>query len=465
MAGSKLEYYLEKMPKDQLKTFRLMLSRQRSQRDQILAKLCELTLKTNLGWESIYTRLYPGEPYSEKQIRNLRSALLERLIDFVTSKSWQKSTERDLLWIQSLREWGAIKYAPGILKKVRNKIDLEPESADHHELRSRFAAEVLHQELSTLGRKTQAYLPLMERQEEAFVAQVLKTALGFREIKAVSGKDPQAPPVMLWPAIQTALEQGAWSGSRVIQLYAAAIRLSIHPSEDHLNQFVPQLIDGASRLAPSEVGNLYTIALNYCVRIWRQGSEVILHTLFQLNKTMVELGIFLGEEGIPPWHFKVIVNCAVQVRETSWARGFIDQYGHQLPAQGREPFLAFCRGLVDFYGEDYRGSESWMNQALIDNQDPFLRLDARTYLLRIFYETEDDIGMESMVHTFRVQLQRYKDLPPQRLTQYKEFVLLYRRLMGLKPNSDQHKNSLLAQVGQFPNISARKWFLDKLKEK
>ena len=465
MAGSKLEYYLGNMPKEQLKAFRLMLSRQNAQRDQVLAKLCDLILKTKLGPEGIYHRLYPGEEFAEKQIRNLRSALLERLIDFVTSSNLKSSIDRDLYWIRALQDWGVTKYSPSLLKKVDQKIGKQPEGADRYVHQSHLGMEKLHYELSTIGRRTEYYDQLLSHQEEAFVAQTLKIVLGFREKQAISGQAVEAPPLFLWLPILDAWNNGAWSDSISIQLYFAAIQLSTSPSEANLNHLVPNLISQAHLLSSSEVINLYTVAMNHCIRLWRKGIDSALLPLFNLNKKMVELEIFISNDEISPWHFKVMVNTAVQARELNWAKDFIDQYGNYLPSIGRTEFLAYCEGLIAFYAGEFTTSETWMNRALQDSNDPFLRLDARTYLLRIFYETEDDIGMESTVNTFRVQLQRYKDLPAARLGQYKEFVRLYRRLLVLKPNSETHKQSLLEQVNRFPNISARKWFLAKLEGK
>lgn len=464
MSESKLEYYLRIIPGDQLKTFKSQLTESRKTRDQVLYEILDLILNHETDGRTIYAKIYPDKPFSEKQIRNLRSELLNRLILHITQNTFNPTIERDLFWLKIMNDMGAIKYAEGAFKKIEKKISSLPLSVDQLRLTGQLGTEILHYELSTKGRNTNFYETLLAQQEDAFVAQTLRSALGYREKNLLTYGTASPPPTQLWKGILTNLENGAWSDVKIIQLYYSAYQLSLYSNPEYLHRFVPELIDHTECLSDNETGNLYTIALNHCVRIWRTGNEDILEDLFHLNEKMLEIKLFLSGDVIPPWHFKVIVKCAIHLGKLKWADAFIVNYGSLLPNQGQDAFLAYCQGLVSFYGSRFKESEKWMHESLARNADPFLALDARTYLLRIYYETKDDIGMESMTNSFRLLLRRYKALPPIRLKAYADFVRLYRRLISLEPGNKTQKLALQKEVLTFPNISARKWFQLKLEQ-
>ncbi len=462
MTESKLEYYLGVIPAEQVKVFKAQLAESGKLRDQILFELLNLVLNQVADQKVIYETIYPGKPFSEKQIRNLRSELLHRLISFITHSYFDASQEKDILWLRIMNDLGAVKYAEGGLKKVEKKVKAQPLSIDQIQCLSQIELEKFRYEWTTKGRKSNYYGQLMQIREEVFVVQSLQMALGHRERYLLTGEEQYTPPIsLLGPILQT-LEQGGWQNSTLIQLYYSAYLLSYYGDQQQLKSFVDQLISNAPQIDNLEILNLYTIAQNHCVRIWKTGEEAIYQVLFELNEAMIELEVFLTSNGITPGQFRVIIACALQLGKLNWANRFIDQFGPYTPVANRAPFLSFCQGLVSFHAGSFKESETLMNYALDLNKDPFLGLDVRSYLLRIYYETEDHTGMESMVNSYRLHLRRYKDLPANRLTTYKEFVRLFRRLMTLKPDAEKQHQALKEEVINFSHLSSRKWFLSKL---
>lgn len=117
----------------------------------------------------------------------------------------------------------------------------------------------------------------------------------------------------------------------------------------------------------------------------------------------------------------------------------------------------FATGIIAYHAGNLLRSEAAFHKALKDFEDVFYGLDARSYLLRIFWETKNLIGLDSMLDSYRMFLKRTRDIAPARKAIHNQFIRLMRRLAHTSPHDHDALVRLLAEVQASPQISAVQW--------
>lgn len=435
-------------------------------RDENLLNLMDLLVAGSGDSESIYRELYPGKDYSEKQIRNLRSELFLRLLDFLVVEEFLQSGDRALYLARMLNRMQASRFFPGLMDRYVEDISREPLGLEQADLYNRLRMEYLVHQAGVEGRKGREMEHLRSRTETAWVARML-----YLEIAAIEsqirypGKD--APNrVVLWPEILKALKDGAWGDSLLVQIYYALYLLVVFPENpDNWVRTRKLLTAQGAEMPHSEAEQMYTIALNHCIRRRNLGDESQLPEIFHLYQEMLDRQVLNMRSQIGVWHFKSVVTCATRLGHFEWTAGFIDRYQSDLPQNFQENLVNFCRGILDFSQGNFQAAETRMNVVLDQYVDPFFGLDARSYLLRIYYELGNVTGMDALINSFRLFLRRHKHLSGDRLSNYKEFIRFFRRFVTLPPGKTARSQKLLKEIRESPHQAGKDWFIKKLESR
>lgn len=443
--------------------FRLGFENSTKSKDQVLGKLLTLIHKGKRDNEFLYGKLYPGRPFSEKQMRNLRSELFKRLTDFLAHHLFENSPEKTLFVARSLNQIHAIQHFPAIVEKYKRQLGSQRWGLEQGDLDNRLRLEFLQYHLAKEGRKGLPVGELMEGTEEAFVARTLYQALAFHEAKRLHEGETPGPPIVLWEGILAKLEAGAWAESILVQLYFALYKVVVAPEDkDSYGHAKSLLTKHGHQCSTAEAEQMYTVALNRCVQMRNRGDFSMVHEIFHLYEEMLNRSILVSSDGMDVWHFKSIVTTAIWLGKFEWAREFMEEYQGQLAEQFREILLNYCQGLLAFHERDFEEAEQKMNRVLEDYNDPFMGLDARSCLIRIHYETGNMRGMEALLNSFRMFLRRHQHLSEKRLGNYREFTRFFRRFIALGPDKSQKAVKLRQEILASPHRASREWLLSKL---
>lgn len=465
MPSSKLEYFIEHVSQWEKDEFRGQLANSRRKRDEVLLQVWDVLQEADLTHEELYAVLYPGKAFSDKQIRNLRSELFRKLTDFLAYRLFLDSSEMTLFVARAMNQLHATRHFPALLDKYLKQEADKSLSLDQADFNNRLRAEILLYQAKVEGRKNFEMNELLVGTETAFVARVVYQAVVYHSAHKMFPELDEVPPIRLWPAIVKQLEEGAWADSQLVQIYYSLYQMVTAPELHHRYVKVKETLTEFSReLVKREAKEIYTNVLNHCIRQLNQGEQAYRAEVFHLYKEMLERDILIQEDGIEPWHFKSVVTAAILTHNYNWARNFMEEYSDQLPPGYDETIGTYLKGRLAFAERRFEKAESYMHRVLSASKDPFVVLDARSYLLRIYYENQDDRALESLLTSFRIFLRRHKHLRPQRLKNYQEFIRFFRRLVSLPPDKPKRAEKLKAEIEQSEYHAGRDWFLDKLGE-
>lgn len=462
MKERKLEYFLQIMDKSDIESLLEELGNSSRKRFRVLGRLLALIIDGMRDNQQIYARLYPQKAYSEKQIRNLRSALFQNLTDFLASQELNLSLKKDLLLPRSLNRIGATKYFPSLMKKLESQGQQAPLSVEHMQYLADLKFESLKYQNSFRGNRHYDLPEVIDRYEEAFAARTLYLALANHSYRNRLS-DKKARQSVLLPAVIRQIEQGAFAGSLLVQVYYSLYLLKEHPENPiYYEQVKSALSQKGLLITKEDLKEIYLIALNHTIMAVNQGQSQYLHETFHLYVEMLGRDLIIENGRMGPWQFKSLVTISLRLGHFQWTKDFIQEYARYLTDHFSKNCLSYCNGLLAFYLSDFSQAEIHMNQVLQGIDDPFFGMDARSYLLRIYYETSDEMGMDAMCTSFRLFLRRHRKVGESRLQNYLEFIRFFRRLMSLGPGDEHRAQVLYDEILNTPYNASREWLIEKL---
>ena len=185
-------------------------------------------------------------------------------------------------------------------------------------------------------------------------------------------------------------------------------------------------------LPPDELQIVYNSLQNFCIRQINLGQTEFLRKLFEIFQSQLEKELLLVNNYLPEWHYKNIVTTALRLDEHEWVSQFIHKYQLKLRPEVREN--AFSYNLASYYY--YLGQyDDVLNLLLkVEYTDVRYGLDAKSLLLRTYYDTDEEGAFFPLADAFRQFLKRNKDMTEFQKKGYYNLLKFAKKAFRLKMN-------------------------------
>jgi hypothetical protein len=241
--------------------------------------------------------------------------------------------------------------------------------------------------------------------------------------------------------------------------------------EEHYHTLRDLLRKHESVVTKEELRDMYKYVLNYCIKKINLGNISWQGELFDIYKTTLENGVLLTEtrlNGAAGRHFlshrdfKNIVTISLRLRELKWAEAFIPKYIPELQPAERENARMYNTANLLFHKNDFSGALRLLQQ--VDFSDIFYDLDARSIVLKTWFELDEDDSFEYHATAFRTFLKRNKSVSDYQRTIYENLIVYTARLMKAGTKQKQIEK-IREEVMDKKNIADLRWFLSKIEER
>ncbi len=249
-----------------------------------------------------------------------------------------------------------------------------------------------------------------------------------------------------------------------LQAYRTIALTFLEPDEEkHFNDLKTFIRTGDQLFPFAELQSFYVFAVNYCIRKINLGDADYLHRLFDLYQYALKANFLLDDQGaLSQWDFKNIVTTALRVKQHQWTRQFLEEYKNTLPAEDRQNAYTFNLARYHFAVKDYNSVLSLLQQ--VEYNDIFYQLDAKTTLLKTYYEKGEALPVHSLKDSFRVLLQRKKLISEQQKQNYLNLLKFTIRLHKADVRNKKAMQQLSDEINATPNIADKSWLVEKLNE-
>ncbi len=241
--------------------------------------------------------------------------------------------------------------------------------------------------------------------------------------------------------------------------------LTLYEEENVVHYYnLRRLLDTYATIMPQkEAIELFDVALHYCTGKINKGDRTFLQEYFDVFNEAIQKGVFLQNGELATWRFNNLMASALGLGKLEWAEWFLAHFKDYLPADSRENTYAF--NLARVYRFQKRYDEVLDLLQNVEYEDIGVNLISKMMLLLTHYERKDHEVLNSFIESFRVFLNRHKNIPPQRRLNYLNLLKYTRRLTRLNIGDKGAITKLKEEIiREKANIVNHEWLLEKLGE-
>lgn len=468
---SKLMYYMASMDEADRNQFRDYLHSPVFNKKEEPRLLYSFILQHCLGSsvaeiadEAAIQVVWPGGNGNSPRLQKLKTALMNLYFSFLEFQHWERSPILSKVGLlHRLNDIHDESYFEHYYRNLKKEIPQLP----YQDLNSLTAnleleMEMIRHQLAHGGRSKENHLDLARKAMERVVqGKVLEFAFLIANQRQIVGA--QMPEWI--QSYMANLQFHQLEGEPLLEIYFL-LYLTLDP-ETNLAQFIllkEKVLAFAPKCSLLVADNLFTGTLNNFSRFSQRTGFNLLEPIFELYQSMVETLQRKGAQRLNRPHFKNIVLIGARLGQFEWVKQFISEASKWLEGEAIETTLDYNKGVLHFYQKEYSMAKRFLNKAIGDANEVFYEYDGRLYLLMCLYETGDSLGMESLVHSFRMLLGRSGRISEKHKRNYLGFVRLFRKMLGIPLNDQFRLQQLKAEIERLTNSAAKSWLLEKVEQ-
>jgi tetratricopeptide (TPR) repeat protein len=466
---SKLIYLLSALPSEELDYFRDYLHspifNDKEEPRRLYAYIVRHCLKRpsrEIDDAKATAAIWPGKEVDTTRLNKVKNGLMNLLAAFWEFQHWQRSPASGRAnLLHRLNDLGDESYFDQYYRKIKADLerlpglDLEVLQVRHELEFARLQHEHAHDRRST-DNNLAATRAAMEKLVHGHVLKIAVLIANQQQI--VGAEMPQ------WIAIHVAnLTLPEVVEEPLLEIYFHLYH-TMAPSATlpQMRRLKDLLVTHAASLSHHEAFDIHTGTINNFSRFGQRTKADVLEDVFALYQSLIESVVRPLGRGLNRSHFKNIVMLGARLGKFDWVEAFLKEGVAWLEAEEHAATTDYNQGVLYFYNRQYVKAERFLNRILADAKDVFYAYDARLYLLMCFYETNDTVGMESLVHSFRMLLERNDRISEQHKNNYLAFIRVFRKALGTPPNDQLRMEQLRTEVEQLTLNVGRVWLLEKI---
>jgi hypothetical protein len=426
----------------------------------------EINSPSPIDWtkERIWQTLLPELPFDDTRLRKYQSDLLKLIEQFLIQQEFEADAFMEQTYLlRSIKKKKLKKLHNSTLKTVKET----PEKLIHRDgnfYLGQFLVETSYDQLISdfEERKTEkTNLEEMSKLLDYFyIGEKLKIYCEVLSRKKFAKHEYE---ISLIDEVLKFAEMDDFQSIPFISIYFQIFKMYVEPNEVHHYYKFQELLSDSSHFFPkSQEKIFYDFAQNYCINQLNQGNSSFLKELFSVYKNIISKGFFSIEGRMESLEFRNIVVVGLRMREYEWTENFIKEYIQLLPVEIRENTLSFNLSQLYFYQKKYPNVIRILQE--VEYNDYITNLNAKTTLLMTYYEVDEIDPLFNLLESFRVYLNRNKEIPSARKTNYKNLIKYTKKLISLPPSDSKMLNALKQEVLSTKNIPSRDWLLEKIDE-
>ncbi len=359
--------------------------------------------------KAVFQQVFPDQPYNDKQLRYLLSALNKKIEMFVAyEKIAQQPHQLMLALLQSLSERGLDKAYKQINLSISKELsDMKSQNSDFFLAQLQWSEiQERHFQRQRLRKFDLSLQHFADDLDKFYFLHRLKITCGMLDRQAIFQSDYQLNISEEWIRH---IEQQHCFHEPLIEAYYIIFRALLQQEEEHyFIQLKAFLKEHSPAIAKKECKDIYLFAINYCARKIREGKGNYTEEALQLYRSGIETGLLIDEHGLSPWAFTNVVKLALRLQYYNWIESFIYTYAPSLPEAFRKNAVHYNLAELYYYTRHFEQAQQHLNEVAFSDLNYYL--GTRILLAKIFYETDEKEALLSLLSSFTIFLKRNKEL-------------------------------------------------------
>lgn len=431
-----------------------------NQREDLIL-LFEYVLKTDTPQkEQAWEAMYPSPiPYSEKNMRLLMSYLHRLLEQYLAIKfSTKNELDNRLNLTLAYQERGMNEAFEKSVKRLEKNIGKQSLRNSHiHEIRQRLQWEIYQNDTAKNPTDASPLKKLAERVDTQYISQRLRVlCMEVAQGHVYSSENQSDRELQI---IQLA-EVEKWKDEPAIAYYLSCYRMLRQPEvEAHFQDFKSLLVESNGQFTADEIRELFTHAVNFCIRRINRGEEKYSHEALELYQSALESGYLTEGRELTRFTYHNIVAAGLQTGALDWVEHFLHEHKKSLARRYRESSFSFNLARLEYTRRNHDAVLELLQKA--NYRDPLLNLAAKTLLLKTYHDLDEYDLLQSHLDAMRNYIRRKRVIGYHR-TNYSNIIKYSERLLRVNFSDKKEVENLKETMINEKVLTERKWLLGRL---
>lgn len=254
-----------------------------------------------------------------------------------------------------------------------------------------------------------------------------------------------------------------------IQIYLNLVELGQAITREKYHEFVSSLKESVGLTSQAEAANFVQHAINHCIQKMNTGSDYLAE-LFEIMQFQVEENLLVVDGFVHDRSYKNIVEVAIRMKEYEWAHQFMDSHIEYVPTEDRS--MIYNYNVANLHAAKGEYKAALRNLTFLNFKNVFYQVSCKLLLIKIYFETNDTISVESSVNNFKSYLKREKSLSVLQKDMYNNFLKNVLALTRIQDKEKQYqKEELIAKaiklkesMNEEKHLADKRWLLAQLEK-
>jgi len=417
-----------------------------------------------LAKENIWKKIYGKKDFDYVRFRKLNSELLKLIEKFLAQQIYEENPIRQAVHLmEAVGQKKLSKLHNGTIKTARRLSEKQIYKPANYYF-YQYEIEKNYYELTDFETKRTAKSNI---EEVAMNLDYFYFSEKLRIYNSILSRQKQGSheyKISMIDEVMSNIEKNTYEGIPSIEIYYLICLISKDfENEENYFKLKQNIFKYIEQFPKTEAILIGKYLLNYSIFRINKGYPEFVREYFESYKELLEKEmIFEEREGLSPWEFKNIVLVGLRLGEFRWVGEFIDIYSEKIPETYRENAVTYNTAQLYFYQKNYDKVIRLLNQ--VEYEDLAYNLDSKLMLIAVYYETDEIEPLYSLFESFRVYLNRKKDIPIEKKRRYLNLIKYTKKLTKIMPGNKKEIEKLKTEITETQGIINLKWLKEKIAE-
>ena len=465
MNNTEIWHYLRSLDSKELRKLRLWLQSPIFNKREEVIRLFDFLEKNlnrksarDLSKKSAWQAAFPDQVFNEKKLHYTVHYLLQLTQKFLAYREMENDPGREQLYLcKALKKKQLNNYFESEMRTLDGLHERNPHNdAEFQFARFQFHAEQ-HDHLIRHSRSAELPLqPMLDKLGDFFMATLLRYACSALARTTVANQHFH---LKLLPEVLRILEgnpPNPTTSPAVAAYYRCYLLLDGSGGDEDFYELKNFLTERWREFPLSEMRGLWLAPINYGIRRLNSGEKTFIRATFELYREGLDKGILPGEGHLTEFTYKNIARLGLGLEEYQWTERFLHSAKRHLSPRNRENHFCYNLAFYHFHLKNY--DEAMQLLTSVEMDDVFLLLDARSMLLRIYFEKGYTDALESLLESFQTFVKRQAHLGYQK-DNYLNLIRFTRQLLRLPLGDKMGREKIKAAIERTAALAEKEWLL------
>ncbi len=414
-----------------------------------------------LNKEMAFQAIFPKQVYDEKKIRYTISFLHKVVERFLIYKELQNDDLQSRIYLlQAYRRKGISRPFYKAVNKTTAIVAKNPYRNDaFYEKAYQVEYEKYSFSVNTERNAPRNLQALNDMMDLSYLTKKLRISCVSLAHQSVYKVDYDKG---LLNSILNNMEQSTFFENPIVAIYYFYLKAFASDGDTfYYEKFRAKLNEHVQIIPKNELRDIYLLAINYCIKRLNRGNRQYIREAFELYRTALHQKVLLENGFLSSFTYNNIHSLGFALNELEWIEHFLENYKAHLYPKDRENTYRYNRAVFHFRKAEYTEAMSLLQQ--VEFKDVLYNSDARSMLLRIYYERQEFDALDSLLESFKTYIHRNKNIGYHG-ENYLTLISFVKKMLKNNIKDKNFRRELIQEIKETKVLAEREWLLEQLGE-